>query len=145
MIGLIQRVSQASVEVSDEEIAQIGQGLLVLLGVEKEDDAKKAEKLVHKMLGYRVFEDQAGKMNLSVQDIGGEILLVPQFTLAADTRSGMRPGFSAAASPYNARLWFDYAVQKTEQSLGQIQSGRFGADMKVKLLNDGPVTFWLQV
>ena len=145
MIALIQRVSNANVVVSDVKIAGIGQGLLVLLGVEKDDDQAKAEKLVHRMLGYRVFEDQVGKMNLSVRDVQGELLIVPQFTLVADTNSGMRPGFSCAAHPQEAEKWFDYVVQKCKSELEKVQQGKFGADMKVGLLNDGPVTFWLQV
>jgi len=145
MIALIQRVSNANVVVSDVKIAGIGQGLLVLLGVEKDDDQAKAEKLVHRMLGYRVFEDQAGKMNLSVRDAKGEVLIVPQFTLAADTNSGMRPGFSCAAPPQEAEKWFDYVALKCKSELGKVQLGKFGADMKVGLLNEGPVTFWLQV
>ena len=145
MIGLIQRVSQASVVVSDKEIARIDQGLLVLLGVEKEDDMAKANKLIHRILGYRVFEDQQGKMNLSVRDIGGEVLLVPQFTLAADTNSGLRPSFSPAAVPQEGERWFNYAAQRCKSDLGSVQLGEFGADMRVSLLNDGPVTFWLQV
>ncbi len=149
MIALLQRVSDARVEVSGEEIARIKQGLLVLLGVEKGDTAQAADKLVHKMLGYRIFEDNAGKMNLSLQDIRGEILLVPQFTLVADTKSGMRPGFSAAAPPSEGEKWFDYVVVRSQAEIGRteaglVQSGRFGADMQVSLLNDGPVTFWLQ-
>jgi len=144
MIGLLQRVTQASVEVDGEQIACIGQGLLVLLGVEKGDDEAKANKLINKILGYRVFEDEAGKMNLSLRDIGGELLLVPQFTLAADTNSGMRPGFSSAAAPADARQWFDYVVQESGQALDGVQAGQFGADMKVGLINNGPVTFWLQ-
>jgi len=144
MIGLLQRVTQASVEVEGTQIANIGQGLLVLLGVEKGDDEAKANKLINKILSYRVFEDEAGKMNLSLKDIGGELLLVPQFTLAADTNSGMRPSFSSAATPADASQWFDYVVQESKQVLGIVQAGRFGADMKVSLLNDGPVTFWLQ-
>jgi len=145
MIGLLQRVTQASVEVDGEEIAKINQGLLVLLGVEKTDDEAKANKLINKILSYRVFEDESGKMNLSLRDVGGELLLVPQFTLAADTNSGMRPSFSSAAAPSYASQWFDYVVQESRQSLGEVQAGQFGADMKVRLLNDGPVTFWLQV
>jgi len=144
MIGLLQRVTQASVEVEGEKIASIGQGLLVLLGVEKGDDEAKANKLINKILSYRVFEDGAGKMNLSLKDIGGELLLVPQFTLAADTNSGMRPSFSSAAMPADASRWFDYVVQESRQGLGVVQAGQFGADMQVSLLNDGPVTFWLQ-
>jgi len=145
MIALLQRVSSASVAVEGEQIACINQGLLVLLGVEKHDDATQANKLINKILNYRVFEDRAGKMNLSLRDTGGELLLVPQFTLAADTNSGMRPSFSSAAAPVEARGWFDFVVQESKQALGRVQTGRFGADMKVSLVNDGPVTFWLQV
>ena len=145
MIALIQRVSHANVVVSDTEIARIDKGLLVLLGVEKGDDTAKADKLVRRMLGYRIFEDSEGKMNLSVQEIQGEVLLVPQFTLAADTKSGMRPGFSGAAPPVEGERWFDYVVQSCKKSHKKVQLGEFGADMKVGLLNDGPVTFWLQV
>ncbi len=147
MIALLQRVSHASVDVSDVNIASISRGLLVLLGVEKNDTSGQADMLIHRVLNYRVFEDEAGKMNLSLADIQGEILLVPQFTLAADTKSGMRPGFSTAAPPAEAEKWFDYAVQRSQASAGfeKVQKGRFGADMKVSLLNDGPVTFWLQV
>ena len=144
MIGLLQRVTQASVEVDGEEIAKINQGLLVLLGVEKTDDEAKANKLINKILSYRVFEDELGKMNLSLRDVGGELLLVPQFTLAADTNSGMRPSFSSAAAPSDASQWFDYVVHESRQLLSGVQAGQFGADMKVRLLNDGPVTFWLQ-
>lgn len=144
MIALLQRVTSASVDVGGEQIACIDRGLLVLLGVEKHDDAAKANKLINKMLSYRVFEDEAGKMNLSLKDIGGELLLVPQFTLAADTNSGMRPSFSSAAAPADARQWFDFVVQESKRALGETQAGRFGADMKVSLVNDGPVTFWLQ-
>jgi len=144
MIGLIQRVRSASVSVSEGEIARINQGILVFIGVEKQDDAVKADKLLRKLLSYRVFEDAQGKMNLSVQDVGGEVLLVPQFTLAANTNSGMRPGFSAAAAPDEGERWFDYIAFKCRETLGQVQLGRFGADMQVGLLNDGPVTFWLQ-
>lgn len=144
MIALLQRVTRASVEVEGEQIASIKQGLLVLLGVEKHDDAVKANKLINKILSYRVFEDEAGKMNLSLKNIQGELLLVPQFTLAADTNSGMRPSFSSAAAPVDAHQWFDYVVQESRQILGEVQAGQFGAEMKVSLLNDGPVTFWLQ-
>jgi len=145
MIALIQRVSFASVSVSDAEIARIDQGLLAFLGIERGDDQVKADKLIHKMLGYRVFEDADGKMNLSLQDIKGGLLLVPQFTLAADTKSGMRPGFSSAASPKEGEQLFNYVSKQCKAKLGQLQAGEFGADMKVSLLNDGPVTFWLQV
>ncbi|VAW68821.1 D-aminoacyl-tRNA deacylase [hydrothermal vent metagenome] len=145
MIALLQRVSDASVKVSGAEIARINRGVLALVGIEKGDDMQKADKLVHKMLGYRIFEDEVGKMNLSLRDIQGEMLLVPQFTLAADTKSGMRPGFSAAASPLEGEKWFNYVVTKSQAEIDTVQTGQFGADMKVSLLNDGPVTFWLQV
>ncbi len=130
--------------VSGVEIAAINQGLLVLLGVEKEDDEESADKLVHKILGYRVFEDAEGRMNLSVQDTQGEVLLVPQFTLVADTKKGMRPGFSDAATPDKGEYWFEYVAGKCNSILGKVQLGEFGADMQVSLLNDGPATFWLQ-
>jgi len=145
MIGLIQRVSHANVVVEGQEIASIDAGLLVLLGVEKEDDAVKAEKLVKRILGYRVFEDDAGKMNLSLQDVAGELLIVPQFTLAANTQSGMRPSFSSAAPPEEGEHWFNFVLEKCRSLMGRVEQGKFGADMKVGLLNDGPVTFWLQV
>lgn len=145
MIALLQRVRQASVTVEEKQVGQIGQGLLVLLGVEKQDDASIADKLINKMLAYRVFEDGAGKMNRSLQDIGGELLLVPQFTLAADTRTGLRASFSSAASPAEAEHLFEYVATQCGSRLGQIQTGQFGADMQVSLQNDGPVTFWLQI
>ena len=145
MIALIQRVSSASVDVSGEEVARIGQGLLILLGVERGDDGAKADRLIQRMLGYRIFEDIENRMNLSVKDVQGEVLLVPQFTLAADTKSGMRPGFSCAADPHEGEYWFDYVAQGCQEVLGGIQLGKFGSDMKVALVNDGPVTFWLQV
>ena len=144
MIGLIQRVSRASVDVSGVRIASINQGLLVLLGVEKGDDEQKANKLLHKILAYRVFEDAGQKMNLSVRDVEGEVLLVPQFTLAADTQSGMRPGFSAAAPPEEGEHWFNYMSDRCKSELGKVELGQFGADMQVELINDGPVTFWLR-
>lgn len=145
MIALLQRVRHARVTVEEKEIGRIGHGLLVLLGVEKRDDAGIADKLINKMLAYRVFEDASGKMNRSLQDVGGELLLVPQFTLAADTRTGLRASFSPAASPADAERWFDYVVKQCETRLGQVQAGQFGADMQVSLQNDGPVTFWLQI
>jgi len=145
VIALLQRVTQANVVVEGREIASIGHGLLVLLGVEKQDDAAKADRLIHKILNYRVFEDAAGKMNLSLRDTAGELLLVPQFTLAAETNSGMRPSFSSAASPADGKVWFDYAVKQCSELLPQLQTGEFGADMQVGLVNDGPVTFWLQI
>jgi len=145
MIGLLQRVSSASVTVAGETIGNIGQGLLVLVCAEKGDTEREAEALVHRLLGYRVFADDAGKMNRSVADIAGGLLLVPQFTLAADTRSGTRPSFSPAAPPDVAARLFDAAVRHARARHAIVETGRFGADMQVALVNDGPVTFWLRV
>ena len=144
MIALLQRVSAASVIVSGEKIASIEQGLLVLIGVEKADSMASAQRLVERILAYRVFADAQDKMNLSVTDIQGGVLLVPQFTLAADTGSGMRPGFSTAASPTDAHQLFDSVVDIMRKHYALVETGRFGADMAVELINDGPVTFWLQ-
>ena len=145
MKGLIQRVSSARVEVAGEVVGAIEQGLLVLVGVEPQDDPVRADKLLHKLLNYRVFSDAAGKMNLSLQDIGGGLLMVSQFTLAADTRSGLRPGFSTAAPPALAEELFDYLLNRAQAQHPQVACGRFGADMQVHLVNDGPVTFLLEV
>lgn len=145
MIALLQRVIHANVVVEGDEIAKIDKGLLVLLGVEKNDGEAQAKRLVERMISYRVFEDEQGKMNLSLKDIAGELLLVPQFTLAADTKKGMRPSFSSAASPDDGEKWFNYVVSESKQAINKVETGRFGADMKVGLVNDGPVTFWLQV
>ncbi|WP_303846440.1 D-aminoacyl-tRNA deacylase [Aeromonas sobria] len=145
MIVLIQRVSEASVTVEGEVTGAIGQGLLVLLGVEQGDDEAKTDKLLHKVSGYRVFSDENGKMNLNVSQIGGSLLVVSQFTLAADTKSGMRPSFSCGAHPSEAERLYDYFVAKAAASGIPTETGRFAADMKVALVNDGPVTFWLQV
>lgn len=145
MIGLLQRVSRAEVVVDGVRIGAIDRGLLVLVGVEKGDSERAADRLLERLLGYRVFEDAEGKMNLSVQDVAGGLLLVPQFTLAADTNKGMRPSFSSAASPDQGRRLFDYLVERARSKYSRIETGRFGADMKVGLVNDGPVTFWLQV
>lgn len=145
MIALIQRVTQASVKVADEITGEIGPGLLVLLGVEKEDNPQKADRLCQRVLGYRVFSDDNGKMNLSVQQAGGSVLVVSQFTLAADTDSGMRPGFSGGAAPEQAKALYEYFIEKCQQQGMTTQTGRFAADMEVSLINDGPVTFWLQV
>lgn len=142
MIALIQRVTAAKVEVEGEITGQIGKGLLVLLGVEKEDNHAKAEKLLEKVLNYRVFSDEDGKMNLNVQQAGGAILVVSQFTLAADTQKGLRPSFSKGASPVLAEEMYDYFVEKCGQKISTF-TGRFAADMQVSLTNDGPVTFWL--
>jgi len=144
MIGLLQRVSEASVRVDGDIIGQIGQGLMVLVGIEKEDTQKDMDRLLERLLGYRVFEDDQGRMNLSVRDIDGGLLLVPQFTLAADTNKGMRPSFTSAAPPEEARAKFERFVGQAREVYSKVESGSFGADMKVGLVNDGPVTFWLQ-
>ena len=144
MIALIQRVTQAKVEVDNQIVGQIGQGLLVLLGVEKEDDQAKAEKLAEKVLNYRVFSDEAGKMNLNVQQIGGEVLVVSQFTLAADTQKGLRPSFSKGAAPQIADELYQYFAEQCGKKV-RVQTGQFAADMQVSLVNDGPVTFWLNM
>ncbi|HID46369.1 MAG TPA: D-tyrosyl-tRNA(Tyr) deacylase [Chromatiaceae bacterium] len=144
MIGLLQRVSQASVEVEGEVIGEIDRGLLVLIGVQKEDSEQRAERLLERLLGYRVFPDDTGRMNLSLKDVDGGLLLVPQFTLPADTRKGTRPGFSTAASPEEGKRLFHCLLEKAGQSHSPVASGRFGADMQVSLVNDGPVTFWLE-
>lgn len=144
MIGLIQRVKWAKVEVENQIVGKIEQGLLVLLGVEKEDDEAKADKLLEKVLNYRVFSDEEDKMNLNVQQAGGSLLVVSQFTLAADTNKGLRPSFSKGASPAEAERLYDYFSQQAAQKI-HTQTGQFAADMQVSLQNDGPVTFWLQV
>jgi len=145
VIGLIQRVSGANVSVDAVEIAKIGSGLLVLVGVEREDGPEQAEKLASRLVAYRVFADAAGKMNRSVRDVGGALLLVPQFTLAADTSGGLRPSFSRAAPPDAGARLFDALVAAVAATGLPHACGRFGADMQVTLTNDGPVTFWLQV
>ena len=144
MIALIQRVTSASVEIDGRAAGAIGRGILALVGVERGDTEAQAGRLAECVLGYRIFPDAEGRMNLSLLDIEGGLLAVPQFTLAADTRTGTRPGFSAAASPDDGRRLFDLYVEKSNQKI-RTQAGRFGADMKVSLVNDGPVTFWLQV
>ena len=145
MIALLQRVSEAYVSVAQERIAQIGRGVLVLVGIERDDGASEADRLLERILGYRVFPDAEGRMNLSVVDVHGGLLLVPQFTLAADTRKGMRPSFTPAASPEAGRRWFDYLLDNARQRYpGDVHSGQFGAEMRVGLINDGPVTFWLR-
>jgi D-tyrosyl-tRNA(Tyr) deacylase len=145
MIGLLQRVRSAWVDVDGKTVGTIGQGLLVFVGVERDDDESRAERLLERLLGYRVFPDAAGKMNLSVTDIGGGVLLVPQFTLAADTHKGMRPSFTPAASPEEGRRLFEYLVHRARTQYASVETGVFGADMQVSLTNDGPVTFWLRV
>ncbi|WP_221800039.1 D-aminoacyl-tRNA deacylase [Oceanobacter mangrovi] len=140
MIGVIQRVSHASVVVEGETVGAIEQGILLLLGVQPEDDEQAAERMLHKVLNYRIFGDEEGRMNRSLLDIGGELLVVSQFTLAADTRKGLRPGFSTAAKPDLAERLYDYFSAEAAKQV-TVANGRFGADMKVSLLNDGPVTF----
>jgi D-aminoacyl-tRNA deacylase len=141
VIALLQRVSEASVTVDGHAVGRISTGVVALIGVERGDTEAEAQRLADKMMGYRIFADAGGKMNLSVRDVGGEVLAVPQFTLAADTNSGARPSFSSAASPEEGKRLFDYFVGLVKPAA----TGRFGADMKVSLVNDGPVTFWLQV
>lgn len=143
MIGLIQRVSEAKVIVEGETVGEIQQGILLLLGVEKEDNPQKAERLLQRVSTYRIFEDDEGKMNRSLVDINGELLVVSQFTLPANTKKGTRPSFTSAAPPELGKAMYEYFVQHAEQQLGKIQTGIFAADMKVHLVNDGPVTFWL--
>jgi D-tyrosyl-tRNA(Tyr) deacylase len=145
MIALLQRVVQARVVVDGATVGAIGAGLLVLICAERNDSDKEADALLAKLLAYRVFGDDAGKMNLSVKDTQGGLLLVPQFTLAADTRSGTRPSFTPAASPAEGKRLFDYFVAAASDRHPNVETGRFGAHMQVSLTNDGPVTFWLQV
>ena len=145
MIGLLQRVDGAAVEVDGREVARIGAGMLVLVGVERGDDEAVADRLLERLVSYRVFADGAGRMNRSLSDTGGGLLLVPQFTLAADTAQGLRPGFSRAAPPADAERLFGHMAKQAEKRLPGAQSGRFGAHMRVSLINDGPVTFWIRV
>ncbi len=144
MIALIQRVREARVVVEGDNIGEIGSGILALVGVEKADKSEQADRLLQRILGYRIFADSEDKMNLSLNDTGGGLLLVPQFTLAADTRKGMRPSFSSAAEPEKGRVLFEYLGQQAREQHSQVAFGRFGADMQITLTNDGPVTFWLE-
>jgi D-aminoacyl-tRNA deacylase len=144
LIALIQRVAEARVLVGGEIAGSIGRGVLALVGVERGDGEREAERLAGRVLGYRIFPDADGKMNRSLADIGGGLLLVPQFTLAADTKSGTRAGFSTAAAPEEGRRLFERFVQLCRGKHALVATGRFGADMQVSLVNDGPVTFWLQ-
>ncbi|HME38872.1 MAG TPA: D-aminoacyl-tRNA deacylase [Steroidobacteraceae bacterium] len=144
MIGLLQRVSEASVDVGADRVASIGPGLMVLVGVRPDDDEASALRLLSRLLQYRVFEDEAGKMNLNLGQTQGSLLLVPQFTLAAETRKGLRPGFSTAAPPEQGRRLFDALVKAARTQHGRVETGVFGAHMRVSLTNDGPVTFWLE-
>jgi D-aminoacyl-tRNA deacylase len=144
MIGLLQRVTEAQVKVDDEIVGAIGRGLLVFTAVEPDDTETMADRLLERILSYRIFPDDSGRMNLSLHDIGGGLLLVPQFTLAADTRKGTRPSLSSVASPELGKRIFDYLIKRAGVIHSTVASGRFAADMQVMLTNDGPVTFWLQ-
>jgi D-aminoacyl-tRNA deacylase len=143
MIALIQRVTEARVVVAGEVVGAIGRGLLAFVAVEPGDDERSADRLLERILGYRVFPDAQGRMNLGLADVGGGLLLVSQFTLAADTRKGMRPSFSSAAAPDQGRRLFDHLVERARTVHAPVATGRFAADMQVALVNDGPVTFWL--
>lgn len=144
MIGLLQRVSGARVVVDDETVGEIGRGLLVLVAVHRDDTERDVSRLAERILGYRVFPDEQGRMNRSVRDEGASLLLVPQFTLAADTRKGTRASFTRAAPPDRGQDYFERLVHACRSELDEVETGRFGADMKVSLTNDGPVTFWLE-
>lgn len=145
MIALIQRVNEAKVVVKNKNIGEIGKGILAFIGIEKSDTTQQAERLLEKVLAYRIFSDAEDKMNLSLKDIQAGLLLVPQFTLVADTQKGNRPGFSSAASPETGNKLFKELVGFAQKKHESVEVGQFGADMKVSLINDGPVTFWLQV
>ena len=144
MIGILQRVKNASVTVNEQVIGAVKQGLLVLVCAEKGDSAEQCEKLAKKVLAYRIFEDENGKMNKSVSDIGGEILIVSQFTLAADTAKGLRPSFTPAADPETGKRLYEHFIEKIKESGLKTETGQFGANMQVALINDGPVTIWLK-
>ncbi len=145
MIGLLQRVARADVEVDGTCVGKIGPGMMVLVCAERGDSEAEADRLLERLLGYRIFADAGGKMNLSLRDVQGGLLLVPQFTLAADTHKGLRPSFTPAASPQEGERLFDYFVARARTSYAAVESGRFGAHMQVSLTNDGPVTIWLRV
>lgn len=145
MIALIQRVKQAKVEVNNVIVGEIGQGILVLLGVEKEDDQAKAKRLCERVLNYRIFSDAEDKMNLNVRQVNGGVLVVSQFTLVADTRKGNRPSFSSGADPVLGEELYEYFVEQVETQYGSCATGKYGADMQVQLVNDGPVTFQLRI
>ena len=144
VIGLVQRVTRAEVSVEQRSVGRIGAGMLVLVGVQRDDDERRAERLLDRLAGYRIFEDAQGRMNLDLEAVGGGLLLVPQFTLAADTAKGRRPSFSRAAPPERAEQLFGHLLTVARHRFPAVQSGRFGADMQVSLVNDGPVTFWLE-
>lgn len=144
MIGLLQRTTQASVSIGGETVGEIERGLLVFVAVHRDDEDRDVQRLAERILGYRVFPDADGRMNRSVVDIGGGLLLVPQFTLTADTKKGTRASFTKGANPEKASAHFDALVEACRDRLGKVETGRFGADMQVSLVNDGPVTFWLE-
>ena len=144
MLGLLQRVIEAGVDIGGRRVASIDAGLLVLVGIRPTDDETTAVRLLDRLLHYRVFEDEGGKMNLSLTQTKGDLLLVPQFTLAAETRKGLRPGFSTAAPPEQSRALFDALVQAARSRHARVETGVFGAHMRVSLTNDGPVTIWLE-
>jgi len=144
LIALIQRVTRAKVEVGNLNIGSINSGILLLLGVEKADAEKNADDLLRKVINYRVFADEDDKMNLSLLDIGGELLVVPQFTLPANTKKGTRPSFASAAPPKEGNFYYEYFVEQAKEKVKLVETGEFGADMQVTLTNNGPVTFWLQ-
>lgn len=145
MIGLLQRVSSACVDIEGQRVAAIDSGLMVLVGVERNDTEAEADRLLQRLLNYRVFIDDGGRMNLNLSEVEGGLLLVPQFTLAADTGKGNRPGFSTAATPEHAQGLFNYLLRRAKDTYSRVECGRFGADMQVGLVNDGPVTFQLRV
>lgn len=144
MKGLIQRVSEASVNVDGSTVGKIDGGILLLLGVEKGDSQQEADRLLNKVLSYRIFDDESGKMNLSLTDIGGALLIVSQFTIVADTKKGLRPGFSSGATPDDGLSLYNYFVAQAKRRYSKVETGCYGADMKVSLVNDGPVTFLLE-
>ena len=144
MIGLIQRVRRAEVSADGTPLGAIQRGILALIGVRRGDDRTAADRLLERLLAYRIFPDETGRMNLSLREAGGGLLLVPQFTLAADTHQGTRAGFSTAAAPEEARVLFDYLLERANAAHAPVAAGKFGADMQVELVNDGPVTFWLE-
>ncbi|HSG02841.1 MAG TPA: D-aminoacyl-tRNA deacylase [Marinobacterium sp.] len=144
MKGLIQRVSQGQVDIDGIAVGKIGTGIVLLLGIEREDNEVRADKLLHKVQNYRIFPDDQGRMNLSLKDIDGELLIVSQFTLVADTAKGMRPGFSRGATPTDGERLYEYFISEARAAGLRVQTGQFGANMQVSLSNDGPVTFWLE-
>ena len=145
MIALIQRVSSAKVDIEETTIGAINNGILLFLGVEKTDARKQTEQLLHKVINHRIFEDGQNKMNLSLLDVSGELMIISQFTLAADTNKGLRPSFTPAAPPEQGKELYEYFIQLAKQKIAVVESGKFGADMQISLINDGPNTFWLQI